>query len=65
MRLTLNRHGQGDEAHHHHHNSHKLERFEGAMDIVVVGLIALFALILIGTLVLGSSGEPAWMRQLG
>ncbi len=65
MRLGLNRHGQGDEAHHVHHNGHKLERFDGAMDIVVVGLIALFALILIGTLVMGGSGEPGWMKQLG
>lgn len=66
MRLNF-RHG-GDRnadhpADHPHHNKHRIERFEGSMDLLVVGLIAILALAMLVGLVTGG-GEPGWMKSL-
>ena len=43
----------------HHHNKHRIERFEGAADLIVVGLIVLLGLaMLIGLIT--ASGEANW-----
>lgn len=44
---------------HHHVNRHRIERFEGAADLIVVGLIVLLGLaMLIGLLT--ASGKANW-----
>jgi hypothetical protein len=48
-----------DGEHHHHVNKHRIERFEGATDLIVVGLIVLLGLaMLIGLIT--ASGEANW-----
>jgi hypothetical protein len=51
--------GHVQDGEHHHHNKHRIERFEGAADLIVVGLIVLLGLaMLIGLMT--ASGEANW-----
>ncbi len=54
--------GHDTEVHHEHHkNKHRAERFEGAADLLVVGIIiALAAAMLIGLLT--THGSAPWMN---
>lgn len=53
--------GHDTEVHPHHKNKHRAERFEGAADLLVVGIIiALAAAMLIGLLT--TQGSAPWMN---
>ena len=62
MRLNF-RHGGAHHAEHPHRNKHRIEKFEGSMDLVVVGLIAILALAMLVGLVTGG-GDASWMKSL-
>lgn len=58
MRMNFGRSAPDAEAHPHHHG-HKIERFEGAADLLIVGLIVVLGLaMLIGLLT--ASGKTYW-----
>lgn len=59
MRLNLKPtvHHADDE--HHHVNHHRIERFEGAADLLVVGLIILFGVAMVVGLIT-ASGNVTW-----
>ena len=63
MRLNLRQGGATHDADHPHHNKHRLEKFEGSMDLVVVGLIAILALAMLVGLITGG-GDPSWVKSL-
>ena len=53
--------GHDTEVRHTHRNKHRAERFEGAADLLVVGIIiALAAAMLIGLLT--TQGSAPWMK---
>lgn len=62
MRFKLGRSqpvGPVHDGEHHHVNHHRIEKFEGAADLIVVGLIVLLGLaMLIGLLT--ASGKANW-----
>lgn len=60
MRFSLkpNVHHAGDDE-HHHVNHHRIERFEGAADMLVVGLIILFGVAMVIGLIT-ASGNVTW-----
>lgn len=62
MRLNLGHparpHPVGED-HPHHVNHHRIERFEGAADLMVVGLVILFGIAMVIGLVT-ASGNVTW-----
>mgnify|MGYP001088856286 CR=1 FL=1 len=48
-----------DGEHHHHVNHHRIEKFEGAADMLVVSLIILFGVAMVIGLVT-ASGNVTW-----
>jgi hypothetical protein len=44
----------------HGHNRHRLERFEGYTDIIVVGAIVLLGAAMVWGLITAGSGAPSW-----
>jgi hypothetical protein len=62
MRLNLGHRVQpahDGENHPHHVNHHRIERFEGAADLLVVGLIILFGVAMVIGLIT-ASGNVTW-----
>ena len=62
MRLNM-RHCGVHDADHPHHNKHRIEKFEGSMDLLVVALIAILALAMLVGLVTGG-GDVGWVKSL-
>ncbi len=46
---------------HHHKNKHRIERFEGATDLLVVGIIIALGLAMLIGLITAGSGHASWM----
>jgi len=62
MRLNFGRTARpahGADEHAHHVNHHRIERFEGAADLLVVGLIILFGIAMVIGLIT-ASGRVTW-----
>ncbi|MFC3079762.1 hypothetical protein ACFODL_16800 [Phenylobacterium terrae] len=63
MRLNFKHGGAHDADHHPHRNKHRIEKFEGSMDLLVVALIAILALAMLVGLVTGG-GDANWVKSL-
>ncbi|WP_374571879.1 hypothetical protein [Phenylobacterium sp.] len=59
MRLNLKPTAHHANGEHHHENHHRIERFEGAADMLVVGLIILFGVAMVIGLIT-ASGNVTW-----